>query len=361
MWRKFPRLIEIYCPFQNIKQEWIARVDWPAPIKISETIPSESDFKIAWIWIDKKKEIAEIESNNLLDLARSCQLVFVMDTEIHDFTYHYDNTKHLSNLYWIGPGRHETNKNQWIVWHDHLARETAFYKNFPEIISTLGRKFYTPLFFDALLGNRKPHRDFIKQSVDAHDLAGKFVMSYHSSQKINFEETDFIWESGCKRLDDADITQTSNQVDYHGRQVPLAMVIPTSIYSRTCYSVVAETNWQNQVHMISEKMAKPILAKRPFVVFSGQGFLQFFRESGFQTFDPIIDESYDQIKDDKERWEAAFDQVRWLCEQDQLMILNACESVLEHNFQKLWQEDFKIPAITKIQTLINEAYKKYNK
>jgi hypothetical protein len=52
---------------------------------------------------------------------------------------------------------------------------------------------------------------------------------------------------------------------------------------------------------LTEKIYKPILLKRPFIVYGMPNILSMLRKEGFRTFDGIIDESYDNIIDPDER------------------------------------------------------------
>ena len=64
--------------------------------------------------------------------------------------------------------------------------------------------------------------------------------------------------------------------------------------------------------------------------------LKFLRELGFQTFDSIIDESYDDCDDIVERFCRAFDQVEYLCTLDPLEVMSATEHIREHNHNHLY-------------------------
>ena len=68
------------------------------------------------------------------------------------------------------------------------------------------------------------------------------------------------------------------------------------------------------------------------MAFAGQGFLQLLRDTGFQTFDGIIDESYDNIDTDIDRYVAAMDQVKLICNQPSENILKQIEDIVEHNY-----------------------------
>jgi hypothetical protein len=61
---------------------------------------------------------------------------------------------------------------------------------------------------------------------------------------------------------------------------------------------------------------------------------------GFQTFDGIIDESYDLIKHDSDRYTAAFEQVRYLCSVPQNQILPKIRSIVDHNHEVVMNTDW---------------------
>jgi hypothetical protein len=73
-----------------------------------------------------------------------------------------------------------------------------------------------------------------------------------------------------------------------------------------------------------------------FVVFAIQGFLQHYRDWGFETFGDVIDESYDQESNDITRWTRAFEQVEWLCSQDLPALLQKLQPRLDHNHHRLY-------------------------
>jgi hypothetical protein len=59
------------------------------------------------------------------------------------------------------------------------------------------------------------------------------------------------------------------------------------------WNIVTETVfYDNKLHL-TEKIFKPIVLKRPFVLVGAPGNLQYLKEYGFQTFDKWINEDYD--------------------------------------------------------------------
>ena len=75
-------------------------------------------------------------------------------------------------------------------------------------------------------------------------------------------------------------------------------------YSRTFLSVVNETNVDNDILFLSEKIWKPILLQHPFLVIGNPYTLQALRDMGYKTFGDFWDESYDAILDFDQRIEA---------------------------------------------------------
>ena len=74
-------------------------------------------------------------------------------------------------------------------------------------------------------------------------------------------------------------------------------------YTNTNFSVVAETDaWRRD--FISEKSFKPFAFRHPLIVYGPYKILKRIRSVGFETFDNIIDESYDTVLYQVPRMEA---------------------------------------------------------
>jgi hypothetical protein len=72
-------------------------------------------------------------------------------------------------------------------------------------------------------------------------------------------------------------------------------------YISTDFEIVLETLFDDSRQHLTEKILRPIACKQPFILASTPGSLEYLRSYGFQTFDTIIDESYDLIQDPAER------------------------------------------------------------
>lgn len=201
-----------------------------------------------------------------------------------------------------------------------------------------------PYAFDILLGSRRPNRDFIMLALQKHNLLGRNIVTFRNvfpGQQVNrlsqqvseyFADTELQWPYVGANLaaewEVADvITNTVSQT------------VPWDIYSRTWFSVAAESVSDGPTFFMAEKISKPVFAGRPFVVFGIQGYLRQLRKLGYQTFAPVINESYDNIADPIERWAAAFEEVKRLSAADGEKICQQLQSVVEHNRQRLLQTE----------------------
>jgi hypothetical protein len=105
------------------------------------------------------------------------------------------------------------------------------------------------------------------------------------------------------------------------------------------WHIVTETVFYHDKLHLTEKIFKPIVAQRPFMLAAAPGNLAYLKSYGFQTFDRWIDESYDSIQDPDLRLQAIVDQTRILCamSRSELQQMHReMQPVLEHNFNHLW-------------------------
>jgi hypothetical protein len=108
------------------------------------------------------------------------------------------------------------------------------------------------------------------------------------------------------------------------------------LWQSSLWHIVNETVFYEPKLHLTEKVFKPIVAKRPFVLAAAPGNLAYLRSYGFQTFDHWIDESYDHIQDPDQRLDAIANEIARFAHMslDELRhIRHDMMSVLEHNKQ----------------------------
>lgn len=205
-----------------------------------------------------------------------------------------------------------------------------------------------PYAFECLLGARREHRDFAMLSLQQSNLLEQGIVTYRdlfvghwidqTPERVArlFGNTKLKYPYVSPHLDSA--WEVKSQMDHS-----VSGLVPWEIYNRTWFSVVCETLGKDRdadrVFLSAEKIAKCLQARRLFVVFAIRGFLQHYRDWGFETFGDVLDESYDTEPDDIVRWGKAFEQVQWLCSQDLSALLEKLKPRLDHNHNRLYEFD----------------------
>lgn len=362
-------MILVYSDSQILDLEWIPRIklgDDYAVCHSFEEYVSASGRKIAFtthrLHCDFDINCAAYQGfeDKINQLSAVSDLVFSFESELHNFHWEIWNQCHHDNVYWCVPGfvndRPDMDSHI-ICWGDWFKTTTMLYQQLPDRLAEIDPYATRPRYFDALLGSPKPHRDFVYNSVKENNLFDKFIIPYGGTWNDNefYAKDYFIWEPGVVDISPATQAGTAGPVTYYGVHTGLSRVIPLQVFKDTAYSIVAETDHDNTLSFFSEKTAKPILARRLFVPFTGYKFLHNLRRLGFHTFHGIIDESFDLIENDTERYTAAFEQVRWLCQQDQQSIYQQINPIVEHNYNLIWNRDWTQYAADQISRLVTKS------
>lgn len=333
-------------------------------------IQTKADAKIAFVtpFGPYGTAFPNIDEKFAQQLIDHSDLVFFHDWELHDFHALFIDKYTLDKVWYIFPGMSRdqnlaarpnviTNPDWfWMARDPYMAEDLLRNK----LTQLTGNSQPKPYAFDALLGRSRPHRDLIYQSINDSINREKFLYSYQ--QEMSWEEFETQGLAVGADLDLTAICKAQNIEPHPGYWLPIggitvmyAAIISTEVYNQTAYSIVAETEWHNTMVLFTEKLVRPMLARRLFVLFGPVGYLELLQQLGFRTFSDIIDESYDKEVDYETRWRMAWEQVEWLCEQDQSIIFSAIEEVVEHNFQLLMTTDWQSHYVGQVQSLINRV------
>lgn len=106
-------------------------------------------------------------------------------------------------------------------------------------------------------------------------------------------------------------------------------------YIDTYFSVVTETVFLSPYSFRTEKIWKPIAMGHPWICMANSGYYKDLRDLGFQTFEHIIDESFDSILDNQDRIQRISMVIKDLCSSDLAAFLRAAEPVCKYNQQHL--------------------------
>jgi hypothetical protein len=181
-------------------------------------------------------------------------------------------------------------------------------------------------------------------------------MTYtYYAQRSLLNNEQFLMETDGVEIDNTrEYNHSVTSVKYYGTWITLSQIVPLKIYNETAYSLVAETNFFNEFNFYTEKIVKPILGKRLFIVVSGQNYLRNLRNMGFKTFDGIVDETYDTIADNEQRWSMALNEVSRLSAMDQTTILEKIKPIVEYNYGLIANKNWYNETLTQLTSEIHD-------
>ena len=97
-------------------------------------------------------------------------------------------------------------------------------------------------------------------------------------------------------------------------------------------------NHYKTLYFITEKTYRTILLKQPFIIFSNPYALKYLKESGYKSFSPFINESYDNIENLVDRQQAIVTEVTRLKNMPKNEfeeLLGNCKTIALHNHNNL--------------------------
>lgn len=130
-------------------------------------------------------------------------------------------------------------------------------------------------------------------------------------------------------------------------------------YSQTMIEVVLETMFDDSRLHLTEKILRPIACGQPFLLASTPGALQYLKTYGFETFDPVIDETYDSIADPVDRLCAIVDQMQKILTHDRPQWLQKeLTARALYNQQRFFSDAFFNQVIDEYRHNLNQAMSK---
>lgn len=128
------------------------------------------------------------------------------------------------------------------------------------------------------------------------------------------------------------------------------------------WNIVTETIYYDEKLHLTEKIFKPIVTKRPFILVGAPENLAYLRSYGFKTFDRWIDESYDLEHDPDRRMSMIADEISKLCHlpwNELMAMYQDMHEVLEYNHQHFFG-DFKNIIVEELVENFKTCTKIYN-
>jgi len=317
----------------------------------NEYSPYDTNYKIGFYYDLINNGFGSSFGHEINDICSKCDIVFLYSNEFT--TEHLQMLKLCNdnkNFYYICSAipYHDLKIKERLIFNGHWFQDNCrIYKKLSYKLNQLNPYINKPYYFDALLGSPKINRQFVYEKITNSNIAQKFILNFGNDASNLFLDDDIAVPKNVNK------SYSLDYFDYNGTDTLLCQIIPINVYNQTAYSIVTETNLENRFFFPTEKITKPILSRRLFVVFAQHYYLKYFKSLGFKTFNGIIDESYDNIKNGNERYSAAWEQVKWLCNQDQSKILDKIKWICDYNYNHLtstdWSSDVRNTVINLVE------------
>lgn len=123
----------------------------------------------------------------------------------------------------------------------------------------------------------------------------------------------------------------------------------TELYQNILIDIVGETFVLGETFFPTEKTTRPMLLKKPFIVFASRDYLAYLRQMGFQTFHGFWDEDYDgfETKDRLLRMYQVIADVSTRTVDELVEMHKQMQPILDHNYNLLMSQSYN-NTITKI-------------
>ena len=233
---------------------------------------------------------------------------------------------------------------------------------------TIGKKDFLA---DALLGGMSlleyNYRNNIVAELNKKELLKNCLVSLHSRDNTKEERPEYRSQA-LDKLDNPDFLSRAKQSGTFNTMLPnkgcgfgqlnyLSQVIPHRVYNATYVSLVAETETEYQGYCMSEKISKPLIAKKPFLIFAAPGYLQALHSIGFKTFSDWWSEEYDTIEDPDKRIQAIVESLESfnnLSTETKINYIKEMDTVTRHNKEMCESSNFIVDVINEIKKKLNE-------
>jgi hypothetical protein len=213
--------------------------------------------------------------------------------------------------------------------------------------------------FTALSRTHKWWRATIMADLFRSGLLNNAIWSYHIEQTLGEEYTDNPIEVDTLNIR-PELDQFLTNAPYYAdhldskEQNDHSLVVPAH-FDNAYFQLVVETHFDadgSKGSFLTEKTFKPIKHGQPFVVAGTPGTLATLRDLGYRVFDHAIDNSYDTIINNTERWQAVRSTVAQLVAKENLHEwFLSCRDDLQHN-QKLFNQ----PKVDQLNKILKDIY-----
>lgn len=188
--------------------------------------------------------------------------------------------------------------------------------------------------FGGIYGRFSTHRFLMAHFLETQLSDSSFVIFQPNESWSKFEldpiqeffTDQYEWALTRQEKNVTDISKVNNGcLNYR-----VSLKTYPDLWSKYLLEIVAETNVTDH-GWFTEKTLRCLKTGKPFILLGTPGQLQQLRRMGFKTFDPVIDESYDQIDDLDDRFDAICNEIKRLSAIDKSTLIQQLYPIAEFN------------------------------
>jgi hypothetical protein len=281
------------------------------------------------------------------------------------FAYYKDNTNRPNRISILANSEKSDMKSNFIrseklydwYYFFHGFAALDWYRDFQYLNSTSFNRFNKVFIcYNHLISKYRSYRLHLASNLISQDLVK------HGSVSLFLNDNEGSWKDAIESNDNPLDNRARVKIYNTLKNVTESLIIDTKTpngamsanvdieqLTSALWHVVTETVYFLPKLHLTEKIFKPIVAKRPFILVAAPGNLAYLKSYGFKTFDRWIDESYDNEQDHYIRIEKITAEISKLCalsSAELKQMHTEMQEVLEYNFNHFYN-DFKI-------TIVNE-------
>lgn len=238
--------------------------------------------------------------------------------------------------------------------HAVIARDWFRYAQYDPVLKQKSDPVYDFLVYNrSWSGTREYRLKFAELLID-HNLVECCNIKFNSVDLgCHYREHRYVNDSmKCNRNDleqhfQPNTVDSTASADYENRD-----------YVTSGIEVVLETLFDDHRLHLTEKILRPIACGKPFMLASTVGSLEYLRHYGFQTFNGLIDESYDRESDPRQRLAMIVDEmsrINKLDKHQKSKLFSQCHNIALHNQQRFFSQEFMQEITTEYQLNVEAA------
>lgn len=238
-----------------------------------------------------------------------------------------------------------------VYWWSHALIAQDWFRYAKHDLTLQSKKIkQTFLVYNRAWAGTREYRLYVADQLVTFDLVKHCLTSFNAVDSGHYSDHRFVNKKfqpqhNLEQYFDINNHPSWASADYN-----------SSDYQSTAIEVVLETLFDDTRLHLTEKTLRPIACGQPFMLLSTPGSLRYLRQYGFETFDPVIDESYDTIHDPIDRVQAVVHQMRRVLSHDRpAWLLKELQARCDHNKKRFFSQEFLDQVVGEYRYNLNQA------